>query len=127
MAKAGLVDIDLKRAGRAVSALETSGYPLAAALWVHFPEYEDWRLVLASKKLDALDPGEAYLRVNRTLDAAGLTVWDAPSVFIMKTTDPFVRALRKVFGKAASVQGMRLGGQTWGDRYIEDAYALKIA
>lgn len=127
MARAALVDIDLKRAGKAVSALEKSGVPLAAALWVHFPEYEDWRLVLASKRLDSLGPQEAYLRVNRTLDQAGMTVWDAPSIFIMKTTDPFVRDLRKVFGKAGSVEGMRLGGQTWGDRYVEDAYALRIA
>lgn len=127
MARAALVDIDLKRAEKAVSALEQSGFPLAAALWVRFPEYEDWRLVLASKRLDSLAPQEAYLRVNRTLDLAGMTVWDAPSIFIMKTTDPFVRALRKVFGKAASVEGMRLGGQTWGDRFVDDAYALKIA
>ncbi|HTX42669.1 MAG TPA: hypothetical protein VMD25_12615 [Acidobacteriaceae bacterium] len=127
MAKAALVDIDLKKAGRAVSALENSGVPLAAALWVHFPEYEDWRLVLASKRLDSLGPREAYLRVNRTFDQAGMTVWDTPSLFIMKTTDPFVRDLRRVFGKAANVEGLRLGGQTWGDRYIDDAYALKIA
>lgn len=127
MAKADLVDIDLKRAGRAVSALEKSGFPLAAALWVQFPEYEDWRLVLASKKLDPLNPGEAYLQVNRTLNQAGMTVWETPSIFIMKTSDPFVRALRKVFGKSATVEGMRLGGQMWGDRYVDDAYALKIA
>ncbi len=83
--------------------------------------------MLASKRLDTLSPSDAYLRVNRTLDQAGLTVWDTPCIFIMKTTDPFVRALRKVFGKTASVEGMRLGGQSWGDRYVDDAYALKIA
>jgi hypothetical protein len=127
MANAALVDIDLKKAEKVVSALGKGGIPVAAALWVHFPEYEDWRLVLASKSLDSLNLSDAYLRVNRTLDQAGLTVWNTPSIFIMKTTDPFVRALRKVFGKAASVEGMRLGGQTWGDRFVDDAYALKIA
>jgi hypothetical protein len=35
--------------------------------------------------------------------------------------------LRKVFGKTSSVAGMRLGGQTWGNRFVDDAYALKIA
>ena len=71
--------------------------------------------------------GDAYLRVNRALDEGGVTVLGTPAMFVMKTTDPFVRALRKVFGKAASVEGMRLGGQTWGDRVIDDAYAYKIA
>jgi len=127
MDKATLVDIDLKRGERVVAALERGDLPLTVALWVHFPEYEDWRFVVASRKLDAVNPGDAYLRVNQALDRAGLTVRDSPPILIMKTTDPFVRALRKVFGKAASVVGMRLGGQTWGDRYIDDAYAYKIA
>jgi hypothetical protein len=96
-------------------------------MWVRFPEYEDWRFVLASKNLDTSTLGDAYLKVNSILAKAGMTVWEIPTIFIMKTTDPFVRALRKVFGKTASVTGMRLGGQIWGDRYIDDAYAYKIA
>ncbi len=127
MDKTILVDVDLKKSERIVSALEAHGIPVAAALWVHFPEYEDWRLVLASKELDKLDLRDAYLKVNRIAKDAGITVWESPTIHLMKTTDPFIRALRKVFGKAASVTGMRLGGQTWGDRFIEDAYAYKIA
>lgn len=127
MDKGVLVAVDLQRGEKVISALEKNGVPLSAALWAHFPEYEDWRLVLASRKLDSLKPGDAYLKVNRIMDQSGITVWEAPSIFIMKTTDPFVRSLRKVFGKAKSVSGMRLGSQTWGDRYVEDAYAYKIA
>lgn len=127
MDKANLVDIDLKRGEKIVSALEDHGLPLALALWVHFSEYEDWRFVIAARKLDSLTPGDAYLRVNQALDRAGFTVRESPALLIMKTTDPFVRELRKMFGKAASVAGMRLGGQTWGDRFVDDAYAYKIA
>lgn len=127
MDKASLVDLDLKKSEKIVSSLEGSGIPVAAALWVHFPEYEDWRFVLAARPLDSLALGDAYLRVNRILKDAGLTVWETPPIFIMKTSDPFVRSLRKVFGKTKSVVGMRLGGQEWGGRFVEDAYAYKIA
>ena len=127
MDKATLVEVDLKMSERIVSALENHGIRVAAALWVHFPEYEDWRLVLASRDLDTLNLGDAYLKVNRITKEAGITVWESPTLFMMKTTDPFIRALRKVFGKTASVLGMRLGGQVWGDRFVEDAYAYKIA
>lgn len=127
MGRGTLVDIDLKKGERIVAALDEAGLPLAAALWVHFPEYEDWRFVVASRKLDPLDLGEAYLRVNRALDDAGVTVRESPPIFIMKTSEPFLKALRKVFGKAKSVSGMRLGGQMWGDRFVDDAYAYKIA
>jgi len=127
MAEKALVEADLGRSEKVVSALESAGIRVAIALWAVFPEYGDWRLVLASKDLDPLSLGEAYLQVNGALRDSGLTVWEIPTIFIMKTSDPFVRALRKVFGKAKSVIGMRLGGQTWGDRFIEDAYAYKIA
>jgi hypothetical protein len=127
MGKTALVEVDLGKSEKIVSALEEAGVHVALAMWVRFPEYEDWRFVLASKKLDASSLGDAYLRVNRILTEAGMTVWEIPTIFIMKTTDPFVRALRKAFGKIANVIGMRLGGQTWGDRYLDDAYAYKIA
>jgi hypothetical protein len=127
MDKATLVEADLKKSERIVSTLETAGIHVAVAIWVHFPEYEDWRFVLAAKNLDSLTLGEAYSKVNGALTNAGLSVWEIPTIFIMRTTDPFVRALRKVFGKTESVAGMRLGGQTWGDRFVDDAYAYKIA
>ena len=127
MAENTLVEADLGKSEKIVSALERAGIPVSVAVWVVFPEYDDWRLVLASKSLDSLDKGDAYLRVNRTLKDAGITVWDTPTIFIMKTSDPFVRALRKVFGKTKSVAGMRLGGRTWGDRFVDEAYAYKIA
>ncbi len=42
-------------------------------------------------------------------------------------TDPFIKGLRKMFGKAKSVEGMRLGLQTIGGRFIEDAYVYRIS
>jgi hypothetical protein len=42
-------------------------------------------------------------------------------------TDPFIRALRRLFGKTKSVEGMRLGGQMIGDRFVEDAYVYRIS
>jgi hypothetical protein len=127
MAEKALVEIDLGRSEKVVSALEGAGIPVAAAVWAVFPEYDDWRLVLAAKKFDSLSLRDAYLRVNRILRDAGITAGETPTIFMMKTTDPFIRALRKVFGKTKSVAGVRLGGQTWGDRFLEDAFAYKIA
>jgi hypothetical protein len=51
----------------------------------------------------------------------------AATVGIFRTYDPFIRSLRKTFAKAKSVEGMRLGGQTFGDRFVEDAYAYRIS
>jgi len=127
MAEKALVEADLGKSEKIVAALEAADIRVAVALWAVLPEYGDWRLVLASRDLDGLSLGDAYLKVDGALRDSGLTVWETPTIFIMKTTDPFVKALRRVYGKARSLIGMRLGGQTWGDRYVEDAFAYKIA
>ena len=41
--------------------------------------------------------------------------------------DPFIRGLRKLLGKAKNTEGMRLGLQTIGDRFVEDAYVFRIS
>jgi hypothetical protein len=125
--KTALVTVDLRTSEKIVRALERKGYRIAVAMWAHFPEYDDWRFVIASKDIDSLSLSDAYLMVNKALTESGLSVRETPPIVIIKTTSPFIRALRKVFGKAEDVAGMRLGGQVWGDRFLEDAYAYKIA
>jgi hypothetical protein len=39
---------------------------------------------------------------------------------------PFIETLRQIFGTAADTYGMRLGGQTIGDQYLEDAFVYRI-
>ncbi len=45
---------------------------------------------------------------------------------ILPMTDPLIKHLRRTFGKAKSSEGMRLGGQVIGDRFIEDAFVYRI-
>jgi len=45
---------------------------------------------------------------------------------ILKMSDPFVRALRKTFRKTKTVEGMRLGGQMIGGRFVDDAIVYRI-
>lgn len=127
MDHAALVGFDLQLGEKIVSALEAAGLRIAVAMWVHFPEYESWRFVLSSKDLDPFSRSDAYLKIDRILVKAGVQPSDIPLTFIIKTTDPFIRTARRAFGKSSSVKGMRLGGQQWGNRYVEDAFAYKIA
>ena len=40
--------------------------------------------------------------------------------------NPMIQALRGVFASAADTYGMRLGGQVFGDKYLEDAFVYRI-
>jgi len=127
MDKAALVGLEVDKGSRILQILDHAGLNVSVALWVFLPEYEDWRLVLSSRELDAAGLKGAYTLFHDTLDAAGFTLEETPTVGIFRVNDPFIRALRKTFGKTKSVEGMRLGGQNFGDRFIEDAYVYRIS
>ena len=90
-------------------------------------EYEDWRLVVAARQFDTPDPRDAYRLLHDSLAAAGFAPQKIPVILILPTTGRFIRELRRMFGKTKSVEGMRLGGQMVGGRFIEEAYVHRIS
>jgi hypothetical protein len=58
---------------------------------------------------------------------AGFPTDKIPPLMTLPMSDAFIKALRKLFGKSKTVEGMRLGGQMIGDRFIEDAYVYRIS
>src|SRR5712692_8422206 len=127
MDKAVLVNIDIEAGSEILQILDRANLRVAVALWALLPEYGDWRLVLGSRKLDAAGPLDGYGLLHDALNAAGFPLERTPSIMILRMTDPFVRALRRTFGKTKRVEGMRLGGQMIGDRFVEDAFAYRVA
>lgn len=126
MDKAALVEASFTTGSELLEALDRTALSISVALWLYSPEYGDWRFVLASRRLDSIRPSEAYGLVHDALAAARISLERTPPLLILKMSDPFIRTLRKVFSKAKSVEGMRLGGQLIGDRFVEDAIVYRI-
>lgn len=124
MDKATLVNLDITEGSEVVSVLEDKGIKLKAALWMVTPEYEDGRLVLSSDALRQTDPLKDYQKVSRILRERIKKA--LPPIMILKTSDPFIKTLRNLFGKTQSVEGLRLGGQMIGNRFVDSAYVYRI-
>jgi hypothetical protein len=122
-----MVSLDIDIGGELVSQLEAAKVKLGVAIWACLAEYGDWRLIFAARQFDSLDLRAAYGVLHDSMKDAGITPARAPAVMILPMNDPFIRDLRRHFGKARSVEGMRLGGQLFGDRFIEDGYAYRIS
>jgi hypothetical protein len=126
MDKAEMVSLDIERGAALLDALDRAKLKVGVALWVHLAEYDDWRLVVSARRFDSLDLRDAYGLLIDSLDAAGFTPRTTPPVMILPMADPFVRELRRLFAKSKSVEGMRLGGQMIGDRFVQDGYVYRI-
>jgi hypothetical protein len=119
-----LVNLDIDAGRKAVEALDAAHIKVNVALSMVSSDYDDWRLVLSSPSLDQTHLLKAYEKVAVILrDRFSMML---PPILILPTKDPFIRELRKIFGKAKDVNGMRLGGQTIGNRFIDNAYVYRI-
>jgi|ERR1017187_10130635 hypothetical protein len=127
MDKATLVSIDLERGEEVLKILDEAGLRIMVAVWLVSPDHDDWRLVLGSRQFDGAGVRHAYGLVNRALDKAGYPIEKIPTLWILPMNDPFIRDIRKRYGKAKNVEGMRLRLQTIGNWFIEDGYAYRIS
>jgi hypothetical protein len=127
MDKATMVSTDISRGSEILDTLERAKVKVTVALWAFLSEYEDWRFVLASRQFDLSDARDAYGLLHDSLAPAGFVPRNTPPIMILPTSDPFIRELRRMFGKTNSTEGMRLGGQMIGDRFVEDAYVYRIS
>jgi hypothetical protein len=121
-----MVSLDIERGAALLGALDRAKLKVAVALWVHLEEYDDWWLVVSARRFDALDLRDAYGLLIDSLDAAGFTPRTTPPLMILPIADPFIQELRRLFAKTRRVEGMRLGGQAIGDRFVQEAYVYRI-
>ncbi len=126
MAPAALVSFDIENGQKAIDALDKAGKGPVVALWAKLPDYENWRLVLASDRLDQTSQFTGYSQINEAIEKAGIPSHRQPSMYLRPMNSPLIQALRRVFASTKDTYGMRLGGQTFGDKYLEDAFVYRI-
>jgi hypothetical protein len=124
MDQATLVGPDIDVGREVLAALDEAGIKNIVALLAVLPEYGDWRLILSSPSLDQTHLLRAHEKVSVIL--GGRFVYRLPVIMILPTKDPFIRELRRIFGKTKDVTGMRLGGQMIGNRFIDNAYVYRV-
>jgi hypothetical protein len=129
MAKVLLVGPDAQLGEEVLQTLDAAGFPPSVALWLYEEEEGslrgEWTLLLASPVYDKAGPREAFHQLVEALRGSGRTLGSLP-IRLEGHKHPLIKALRKLFGKTASVEGMRLGGHSIGGVWVADAYVYRI-
>jgi hypothetical protein len=122
-----LVSFDIENGKEVIDALDRDGKNPNVALWAKLPDYESWRLVIASDRLDQKSQFSGYSEIVEAMDKAGIPIHRQPSILMFPMDNLMIEALRSIFASAANTYGMRLGGQGFGDQYLEDAFVYRIS
>jgi len=125
MDKTALVEIDIDGGERLINALEESGLHIQVAMWLYFPEPEEWRLVFATPMVDRKGPLKVYTFIQSILNNI-VPALDIPLRYItvMSSKDKLTKALHKNF------QGMKnshLRKSFLDGIYIEEAFIYKVS
>lgn len=126
MGTPALVTFDIENGERVVDALDKAGKAPNVAIWAKLPDYEDWRLVIASDRLDQSSEFTGYSEINEAIDKAGIPYYRLPTIYMRPMNNPMIQALRKDYASMKDNYGMRLGSQMFGDKYLEDAVVYRI-
>ncbi len=126
MATETLVSFDIENGKEVVDALDRDGKAPNVALWAKLPDYENWRFVIASDKLDQNSEFSGYSEINAAMKKAGIPIHRQSTIFMRPMDNPMIQALRRTFASTSDTYGMRLGGQKFGDKYLEDAFVYRI-
>ena len=83
--------VDFEKGAEILRILDDARLKISVALWVYLPEYEDWRMVLSSRKFDSISLPKAYGLLHNALNAASVPLEKTPPIMIMALSDPFIR------------------------------------
>jgi hypothetical protein len=123
-----LVYPDREFASSLLALLDKAKFPISAALWLKKPEHDEWNLVIGTPLYEREGFQKTFLRLRSVLEKAeGRPVpLSGLPLQLRGNRDPFIRDLRKLLAKSEHVEGNRLGGQTLGGQYIQDAYVYRV-
>lgn len=101
-------------------------FPTSGAFWLFRLESGVWHLVIATSRVDAVGPKNAYSELAPITKHIPADSGQFFKIELISPKDPFYQALRSVFGDTASVEGVRLGNTQIGGMYIDDAYLYEV-
>ncbi len=104
----------------------TNQFPFNGVFWLFEPETDEWRLMIATPRLDVVGPKNAYTELAEVTKSIPGNNPQLRRIQLISPKHPFYQALRTVFGQKASVEGTRLGNTQIGGTYIDDAYLYEI-
>ena len=103
-----------------------TNFPITGAFWLLEPEASEWRLIIASPKVDALGARDAYRELAEVTRGIPAGFGQLLKIELISPNHPMYQALRSVFGRTASVEGARLGGTQVAGTYIDGAYLYEV-
>jgi hypothetical protein len=124
-----LVDRDIENGQKAIDALNSSGLPVSAAIWLYYPEAHEWRFRVSLASHEHTGPLEV-MRLIRVclLEKLGQSfVTSFSDISIISARDELLKTLRDYNRKYPNLlSNQRLTGNALNGKFIDDIYIYQV-
>jgi hypothetical protein len=125
MVKKALLDEDVKLGEKILESLDAAKFPVSVATWI-LTEEDGWQLVIGTPLYERGGASDAYKNLIAALRKDDPESMDFDDVRLMGNRNPFIRELRRLFGKNAHRKTRRLGGYNIGGVTLDDGVVYRI-
>ena len=131
MVATSLVDRDIKDGETLIRQLDRDRFPVIAAFWFYYSEWEKWALVIGTSLIDKEGPLEAYRRLAKIMKKIKQSskkqfTLESSRVELVKEKSHLPISLRKVINTGPGIAGIRFTNNSINGTYVEDAYIYRV-
>jgi len=118
---------EMKSLGASLTrTLDAAGWPIVAAFWYFESDFNRWKLMLASPRVESDGRKDLYMAVIDALEVLHLPRTILNHVRAVAPDHPVVRALASAFQTGWTITGIPFSRQAIDRSIIEDAYIYRV-
>jgi hypothetical protein len=125
MATQALVDQRIGDGARLIEKLDDDGLDVPVAMWLYSSEWGEWRLLVATKRVQLLGPRAVYGQIIQTLRRLPGISLRSNNITVVGLDDARVQAIRASYRIPDGGEGVWLGRTAVGNVFFEDAYLYR--
>lgn len=127
MDRSTLVDSQIKAGRRLLEFLDGEEYPVASALWYYYPDTDDWKLIIGTKRARE-NLTTSYAEFSRLLSEFGDNgaSIDLSQVKLLSPDDQFLKTLSTAI-RVEGISEVRFSKNRINNIYFDDALIYRSA
>jgi len=111
-----------------IEKLDKKKFPVVAALWFYFSDQDEWKLLVATEKIDKEGPIASYKIIQDVLEDKNIKNLNLDNISIISPSDNLISILKSAIKTSAQgISGIRFTANTINNVFIEDAYIYRIS
>lgn len=116
----------IKSGEKLIQHLDSANAVVDAALWLYFPDIQNWKLLLSFPNIIQQGPKAAYETVQTILLKMGDMAFSLDDIAMAKPDAAILNLMRATINTGPGISGMRFTNNVINGQLIQDAYIYRL-